>query len=413
MQNLEIVTEYSPFEYLLINIANAMGKDKLLFEERIDWVVSNASKLHTFKDKADEPAIYARGLIELNNIRKGKSTGFMMGLDATASGLQCLSVLSGCSQTASQVNLIEPNKRKDPYTGLVSYMNKYLPEESHVQAGKGDGTGLCRADLKEVLMVYYYGSSTKQEKMFGKDTIEREAFHKGLREMNPGAEDLREILLDSIEEGRESYSWTLPDGFCVDSKTETKAVASVEIDELSNGNGKKSTFTHSTYIIGKPDYYLALLANAIHSVDGYLCREMQRRMNHNPRMLEEVLRKIDSAKVSDRSELVSLRLANDLHKGIVNYSECTENQLAILKDNIIKTLQFPSAPLMHVHDEFKTYPMYIGQMRWHYRELLAEIADSNLATRMFREIRQDESCTYVKYSDNLGELVRQSRYALC
>ena len=44
---------YSGFEYLCIDIANSMGKDKLLFEERIEWVQTNIDKLEELADQAE------------------------------------------------------------------------------------------------------------------------------------------------------------------------------------------------------------------------------------------------------------------------------------------------------------------------------------------------------------------------
>jgi hypothetical protein len=41
-------------------------------------------------------------------------------------------------------------------------------------------------------------------------------------------------------------------------------------------------------------------------------------------------------------------------------------------------LEHKPFPLVTVHDEFKAHANNINQVRWHYKEILAEIADSNV-----------------------------------
>ena len=53
---------YSPFEYLLISIANAAGLDKLTFEDRIQWCKNQGKNLYTLVDEADDKALYLKGI---------------------------------------------------------------------------------------------------------------------------------------------------------------------------------------------------------------------------------------------------------------------------------------------------------------------------------------------------------------
>lgn len=411
MTNTSIVTEFSPFQYLLISIANAFGLDKLLFEERIEWVLKNAKNLRSLVKEAEEPALFMRGIIELDNIRKGTPTGFMMGLDGTASGLQLLGSSSGCVISASQVNLVDPNMRKDVYTNLIQYMNKYLEEDQYIQLANS-GEGFSRQDLKEPFMTYFYGSLAKPREIFGEDSDELDAFFNGLEDMAPGAVQLMNRMRAIIDEERLEYNWTLPSGFNVIAKVEAYQDQSIEIDELLNDNGKKSTFTHRFTFNGQDKFYTALMANITHSLDAYVVNEMHLRMKHNKKNLVEVSKRLESVKTPNRinTEAVSIRLASRVLKD--DLKDVSDNQLGILKEIVEMTLQFESAPLVTIHDEFKTYPKNIGQMRFHYKEVLAEIADSNLMHKILKSVSEDPNYEYKKLSLDLGNTIRKSRYGL-
>ena len=78
--------KFTAFEYVLISIANAYGLDKLLFEDRIQWVKDNYAQLEQLADKADVKPLYMKAVHELRNVVAGKPTGHIVQLDATCSG---------------------------------------------------------------------------------------------------------------------------------------------------------------------------------------------------------------------------------------------------------------------------------------------------------------------------------------
>ena len=52
---------YSAFDYLCINLANAKGMDKELFETRIQWVKDNFHRLEEVdSSEIDEPILYIK-----------------------------------------------------------------------------------------------------------------------------------------------------------------------------------------------------------------------------------------------------------------------------------------------------------------------------------------------------------------
>ena len=63
-------------------------------------------------------------------------------------------------------------------------------------------------------------------------------------------------------------------------------------------------------------------------------------------------------------------------------------------------------------DEFKCHPNYMNHLRYHYKEILADLADSNLIDDLLSQLYGQEG-TFDKLSKNLGNKIRNSNYALC
>lgn len=64
-----------------------------------------------------------------------------------------------------------------------------------------------------------------------------------------------------------------------------------------------------------------------------------------------------------------------------------------------------------IHDSFWAHPLYIEDVRKNYRDILAELADSNILQDILSEIT-GEDLVVTKRSYNLGDLIRKSNYAL-
>ena len=77
---------FTPFEYLCIDIANAYGLDKELFDTRISWVKNNIHCLESYLKQADDPALFIKAVLALRASQAGKPTGHLISLDAVCSG---------------------------------------------------------------------------------------------------------------------------------------------------------------------------------------------------------------------------------------------------------------------------------------------------------------------------------------
>ena len=68
--------------------------------------------------------------------------------------------------------------------------------------------------------------------------------------------------------------------------------------------------------------------------------------------------------------------------------------------------------MLTIHDNFIASPNHMNKVRQNYVEILAEIADSNILQDILREVTQNFSLVYKKYSNDLGKSILESEYAL-
>lgn len=324
----------SPINYLKIDIANSYGLDKKTWDQRIQWVNGVDRDLEVLDASADAPILYRKAVRALRDVQAGIPTGFIMGLDATASGLQIMAVLSGCHKTAANVNLIDTGNREDIYQKIADKMNTLIDDP------------LSKGDIKKPVMTHFYGSRAQPKRIFGEGTEELAAFYAALASELPGAGDVLSIVQSYWNPEALKYTWTLPDGHMAVVKVMTAVDKKIEVDEFDH-----STFTHRAYINQAQDFGLSLCANVIHSIDGYVVREMIRRS----------------------------------HK--LGYE------------------------LVTIHDSFWCSPNHMHKTRTLYLQILAELAQSNILRDILEEL-SGVSRPLNKDSYDLHEYILQSEYAL-
>jgi len=252
--------EFNGYEYLAIDIANNFGLDRLTWDDRLNWFNDNSSKLEGMIDKAKNPLLFEKGIKNYDQAINGEGIGYPMALDSTASGLQCLALMSGCAKTAYNVNLINTGKREDIYTKVANGMSQLT------------GKTFTRDVLKKPIMTLFYGSTAKPKEIFGKDTPELKVFYLIMDQELTGAMQLMSIMQACWDDEALEYNWTLPDGFKVNMKVMDTIDKRIEVDELDH-----ATFTQRMKVNQPKEGGLSLAANITHSVDAYICREMIRR----------------------------------------------------------------------------------------------------------------------------------------
>ena len=263
--------EFTGFEYLLIDAANQYGLDKKLFGERIQWARDNLDTLESHVNDADTPALYLKAVQAIRKAQQGLPTGHLVGMDACCSGIQLMSVLTGCHVGAAATGLVDPNKRADAYKECTDGMATFL----------GTSFEISRDNAKRALMTSYYGSTAVPKELFGEDTIELDAFYKAAEATAPGAWVLLQELLGSWQPWATKHEWQMPDGFNVVCKVMQTTEIRVEVDELDH-----ASFTYAWEENKGSKTGLSLPANALHSVDSYVARTLHRRLNYDEKVLK-------------------------------------------------------------------------------------------------------------------------------
>ena len=394
------MVEYTGWQYLLIDVANRYGMDKALFPERIKWAEDNLDNLESFTADADKKPLYYKAVLAIRAAQRGEAIGHMMGLDANASGLQIMGALTGCLKTCFSTGLIDPNKAPDAYTDATEIMNRIL----------GCKISILRSAIKEAIMTFFYGSQAKPIELFGEDTPEHLAFFEAAKELAPGAYALRGILLDSWQAYAEEHKWTLPDGHIALVRVSEHVVKIIEVDELNH-----ATFSHRFKEFIGSSFSLANAANVLHSVDGYVVREMGRRCNYSPKALRgclEIIANRDpsiTAMFKTPGNMVSLVHTETINSVTVyKYDSDFLDRLSAL---ITRVLDYQSFQMIPIHDEFKASPNHMNMIRYWYKEILAEIADSNLLEDILEEIH-GQPVTINKINPYVGNAIRAGEYGL-
>lgn len=408
--------EFTGFEYLLIDVANQFGLDKKLFEERIQWAKDNLDVLETHTNDADCPALYLKACQAIRKAQQGQPTGHLVGMDACCSGIQIMSVLTGCQVGAMSTGLVNPNVRADAYKECTDAMAMVL----------GNGFEITRENAKRALMTSFYGSTAVPKELFGEDTPELDAFYKAAEATAPGAWTLLQELLGSWQPWATKHEWQMPDGFNVVCKVMQTTEIRVEVDELDH-----ASFTYAWEENKGSKTGLSLAANVTHSVDAYIARTLHRRLNYDVQVLNYATKVIEY-EVFNREfgewqediEDAALQYYIDLYESnkiadvvilpyltMENIRNLSYKHLHQLNHICSMMEKYSPFEMVSVHDDFKCHPNNMNHLRFMYKEVLAELAESEVLSNIMRTINHCQG-TYKKLSQNLGEVIRGSNYAL-
>jgi hypothetical protein len=408
---------FTGWQYMLIDLANSFGLDKKLFEERIEWAETNLNELELLADKADSKPLYMKAVLAIRKVLSGKPTGHTVALDACCSGIQVMSALTGCVAGATNTGLVDPNVRADAYGNLRGEMIDLL----------GSNVDVNRGDSKDALMTMMYGSKAKPKEIFGADTPQLQAFYAAAEIIAPGATQLLRELLNSWRPYALFHAWKLPDGYDARVKVIEKKEARITVDELD-----RASFTYEFYVNEGTKSGLSNVANVIHSVDAYVLRCIQRRCDYDAEVAHKVLDFITTeldgrtsggfklplvpntklayyVEQYERSTLADVVILPYIT--IDNVSELDSLHLMELRSIINSMLVHKPFHVITVHDEFRCSPNYMNYLRQHYINIFAEIADSELLSDLLSQLHGTKGKAE-KLSNNLGELIRGSNYAL-
>lgn len=405
---------FSGFEYLCIDIANHFGLDKDNFEPRIEWVYDHIDNLEEFADQADVPELFKKAVMALRRAQLGEAIGHIVHFDACCSGIQIMSALTGCEAGAYNTGMIDPDNRMDAYSNTTGAVNSILRT-------KGMSTiEVPRGDVKQAVMTSGYGSKAVPKQVFG-DGEMLEIFYEAAMEIAPGAFRLMDELLESHRPFALSHTIQLPDGFTAMMKVMQTKETRIEVDELDH-----ATFTLQYKENEGTERGRANVANTIHACDGYLLRSLERRCNYDSEMVARAYYCLTAISGSDKpvtDEKLAYYIGMYKQSGIAdivilpyitaaNVDQLPTSLRAGLLHIVEQMLTYKPFPIVTVHDAFGCHANNCDITRHWYKEIMADMADSTLLQWLMNQLYQITDGEYEKLSDNLGDKIRQSNYAL-
>lgn len=303
---------YSGVNYLKIDIANNFGKDKLLFEDRISWfdfVIANKITVNSTDEEliniinelnADEPELAYAGLLAYKAYLNNEPSGYMISLDATSSGIQIMSALTGDEIGMRICNLSEDNYRYDCYTELYELMTDRWLKKTNQKLS------ISRSDMKKAIMVMMYGGKKTAIKYLNNDEALYDTLLDCCKLGISGANRLKDALIATIDKSITSYSWTMLDGFL----SEVNTYALYREERIVNERKIRVKYKD----IGTSISYRGNAANLIHSIDAMIMRELIGRCYYDEKAVKNVMKRIDTILKMKTSDIKDMLYINEEYK---------------------------------------------------------------------------------------------------
>lgn len=257
---------------MLIDLSNHLGNDKLTYDERLDKVKDLDS---IDLSKAKKPILATRSYAHLKEALANNTTNYVASIDATASGMQILSIIANCEETAKVTNLTDNSQCYDIY-GIAC--EKIIAKTGIENVSVKD----IRDIVKKALMTRGYNSDKQVE--VAQTELKRFKIIIGLSELKAildcsdkitkAKDAMNNLLCDTfsnLEDDKQIIRYTMPDGFIVEIANIKKAM------ENCNCRYFKLNIMYDKLGWNKELNWRALSPNLVHSVDAYICRELIRR----------------------------------------------------------------------------------------------------------------------------------------
>lgn len=349
----------SGLRYLKIDIANSFGLDKKTYAERIKFVESHTvNELMAKTIEADSPYEYRNAVEQYERACMGYPVEHITYLDCTNQALQLYAVLTSCKDTAYLCNISSGNTLTDAYGVLAIAMNEI--------------TGLDifdRNNCKKALMTTLYGKMDGESeivKYIMENNMELmpmidieefpNQFQQAMRAIAPHAMRAMDVLQSLNCADIDTYYWTMPDGFKV--KYDVKSSQKLEIS-CKTKSGVKFHFDRDVQVYKGSEFNRGMSPNVIHSVDGYVAREMIKRMTQP-------------------------------------CAEFNRNYPAFITS---------------IHDAFGTHPNNALEMTYHYTNIMMELNSSNLLQDIMSQISGKHMLS-IKKNTLTNDMIRASIYKL-
>lgn len=170
-------------------------------------------------------------------------------------------------------------------------------------------------------------------------------------------------------------------------------------------------------------------------IDSYILRQLVRRCNYDPELVKWAYYRTVEELMERAGELGNQPLPAPIDEQLAYYIDlwertnmvdpvilpylyddsfqCLPHALLIGLHAVLESmLEHKPFPVITVHDDFRAHALNVNWVRKHYRNILAELADSTVLDDLLTQL-YGEPVQYQKLSNNLSEKIRNSNYALC
>lgn len=396
--------QFSPIQYLAIDIANHFGLDKETYEARINWVKQNQDRLESLQNQAEEPILYAKAVKALRDTDNGLPTGHTVALDSVNSGLQIMSAVVRDKRGCELTGLIDPDIRSDAYTAIMQRMNELLKQDDVEEVQ------VSRKEAKEACMTWAYGSKAVPERIFG-DLVEY--FYEAMEREFQGVTELLGVLTASWNSWALHHKWTLPDLHMAYVPVMQTVKERYKVEELDY---------QPTVIYSKnegEEFGISNIANVVHSLDAYVLRTMVRYCNYHKGNVLNFVRKVEQAKYKEVQTNEMVQKWQDTGIADISFINHIDDvsvypfeMINQLYNKCSMLLQYESFEIITIHDSFACHANHCQRMRYYYNFILAELSDSttidDICSQLFNEKGEVE-----KGDELLSDYIRQANYAIC
>ena len=276
--------------WLAFQVATTFGLDKATIIERVQWVDNNrelitrvaTDPLSNLPDweNVDEPWQFMAACHEYYHccIECDKNTtGLMVAVDATCSGLQILAGLAKDASTASLVNVCPAERPSDAYKAVAIEAKKYLPKQMH--------SWMDRKTVKRTVMTIPYNATKDSSRKYIREALKEKgitpepdeltevvnAVYQSMDAIVPGPMRvmrwIKQHVGEYIKKGAEVVEWTTPSGFVVVQQRDKHTMERIELQLLGRTRVNLST---GEYHACPKKHRSSTAPNFIHSLDASL-----------------------------------------------------------------------------------------------------------------------------------------------
>lgn len=446
-------------KWLAISIANCfnceyqgLDLDKHTFEVRYQWYLETMiplleeESLDVFKAKlkimtlSTELKVESKGCFyaQMHNmwhiIHRNAQVWVITHFDATCSGYQIQAILAGDVEMARLVNLIDPDSRYDMYT--VVYL-EVLPKLK----AAGLDIDLSRYEFKKFCMIpAVYNSvrsikemfaralglpvpkdnfevlaaSLKDERVIAGFNIVNEAMHKyKMWELNRSFPDYWNPLTTS-------YHFFAPDG--------AKIYKINKVVEPYSATITGTPVTLKFIEEGTIEYSLELGPNLTHANDGFIARDLARRLklSKKKKFIKLLMKKksiwtyTEDAKGSRALMTHLMQIGKDMEYYSARIlTELNQHNVDLVPEEIIVGLlkEIPDiyCDVSEIHDSFGVCPNYVEDLMQQYKYSLARLCDSRYLAHVIECLQDTPHGTVHMTKPNrfFKEAILNSKYPLC